>query len=178
MVMAGHHQPSGSREDQTKEAQKQSTLSCRSVEWIDVTWHDIICADGPAMRSILEGPRVIASGLPDFDEDAGWNWIVPPGHGEHEIAEIHRSGDEVRFVLRPSPDESDAIMRAGLEGAGVERHTTAKRDATHTWRCADVRTTEHDRAYWTSTVTLERRSLDVCAPKVESGGAEWPSRPS
>ena len=90
---------------------KAVDLTCRSVEWIDATWHDIICADGPAMRSILEGPRVIASGLPDFDEDAGWNWIVTPGHGEHEIVEIHRSGGEVRFVLRPSPDESDAIMR-------------------------------------------------------------------
>ena len=90
---------------------KAVDLTCRSVEWIDATWHDIICADGPAMRSILEGPRVIASGLPDFDEDAGWNWIIPPGHGEHEIVEIHRSGGEVRFVLRSSPDESDAIMR-------------------------------------------------------------------
>ena len=89
---------------------KALDLKCQTVEWVEATWHDIICAEGPASRSILEGPRVIATGLPDFDEDAGWNWIIQPGHGEHEIVSMQRSGGEVRFVLRPSPGESTAIM--------------------------------------------------------------------
>ena len=88
---------------------KAVDLKCQSIEWVEATWHDIICAKGPASRSILEGPRVIAIGLPDFDEDAGWNWIIQPGHGEHEIVSMQRSGGEVRFVLRPSPGET-AIM--------------------------------------------------------------------
>ena len=92
------------------ESPKAVDLKCRSVEWVEATWHDIICAEGPASRSILEGPRVIAIGLPDFDEDAGWNWIIQPGRGEHEIVSIQRSGREVRFVLHPSPGESTAIM--------------------------------------------------------------------
>jgi hypothetical protein len=95
----------------TQGSSKAVDLKCRSVEWIGATWHDIICADGPAMRSILEGPRAIACGLSDFDEEAGWNWIVHPEHGEHEIVDIQRSGGEVRFVLRPSPDEQTEIMR-------------------------------------------------------------------
>ena len=110
---------------------KAVDLSCRSVEWIDATWHDIICADGPAMRSILEGPRVIASGLPDFDEDAGWNWIVPPGHREHEIAEIHRSGDEVRFVL-PAPLRTRVMQSCGRprgSGRRAAHHSEKGRNA-------------------------------------------------
>ena len=74
-------------------------LKCRSVEWIEPTWHDMIGADG-VLRSILEGPRVIASGLSNFDEDAGWNWIIHPVHGEHEIVDFQKSGGEIRFVLR------------------------------------------------------------------------------
>ena len=57
---------------------------------------------------------MIAIGLPDFDEDAGWNWIIQPGHGEHEIVSMQRSGGEVRFVLRPSPGESPAIMGSDI----------------------------------------------------------------
>jgi hypothetical protein len=75
-------------------------FKCRSVEWIEATWHDMIGADGPAVRSIVEGPRLIASGLSDFDVDAGWNWIIHPKRGEHEIMNVERRGGEVRFVLR------------------------------------------------------------------------------
>jgi hypothetical protein len=85
-------------------------LKCRSFEWVAATWHDVIRSDGPALRSIIEGPCVIASGLPDFDADAGWNWMIDPEHGEHEITNIEKRGGEVKFVLRPSPGEITAIM--------------------------------------------------------------------
>jgi hypothetical protein len=75
-------------------------LKCRSVEWIEATWHDMIGATGSAVRCIVEGPRLIASGLSDFDEDVGWNWLIHPKHGEHEITKIEKSGGEARFVLR------------------------------------------------------------------------------
>ena len=66
---------------------------------------------------------MIAIGLPDFDEDAGWNWLIQPGHGEHEIVSMKRSGGEVRFVLRPSPGESASDYGVGHQDAFVKRPT-------------------------------------------------------